>query len=161
MRSHEIICVQLLKIVRKKESEVLRCVQLFATLWTVACTRLLRPWDFLGKNTGVGCHFLLQGIFLTQRSNLGLPYCRQTLYPLSHQGSYPQNCKALQNFNYFIFLGSKITTDSDCSCEIKRHLLLGRKAMTKLDSILKTRNHFDDKGWDSQSYGFSSSHVQM
>ena len=61
----------------------------------------------------------------------------------------------------FIFLGSKITTDSDCSCEIKRHLLLGRKAMTKLDSILKTRNHFDDKGWDSQSYGFSSSHVQM
>ena len=50
-------------------------------------TRLLSPWDFLGKSTGVGCHFLLQGIFLTQGSNLGLQHCRQMLYPLSHQGS--------------------------------------------------------------------------
>ena len=50
-------------------------------------TRLLSPWDFPGKNTGVGCCFLLQGIFLTQGSNLGLPHCRQTLYRLSHQGS--------------------------------------------------------------------------
>ena len=49
--------------------------------------RLLRPWDFPGKSTGVGCHFLLQGIFLTQGLNPGLPNCRQTLYPLSHQGS--------------------------------------------------------------------------
>ena len=49
--------------------------------------RLLRPWDFPGKNTGVGCHFLLQGIFLTQGSNPGLPHCRQTLYPLSHLDS--------------------------------------------------------------------------
>ena len=40
----------------------------------------------------------------------------------------------------FIFLGSKITTDGDCSCEIKRHLLLGRKVMTNLDSILKIRD---------------------
>ena len=43
-------------------------------------TRLLRPWDFPGKSTGVGCHFLLQGIFLTQGSNPGLQHCRQTLY---------------------------------------------------------------------------------
>ena len=50
-------------------------------------TRLLCPWNFPGKSTGVGCHFLLQGIFLTQGSNLGLPHCRQTLYLLSHQGS--------------------------------------------------------------------------
>ena len=50
-------------------------------------TRLLRPWDFLGKSPGVGCHFLLQGIFLTQGSNLGLLHCRQTRYHLSHQGS--------------------------------------------------------------------------
>ena len=42
---------------------------------------------FPGKNTGVGCHFLLQGIYLTQGSNLGLLHCRQTLYHLSHQGS--------------------------------------------------------------------------
>ena len=44
-------------------------VQLFVTPWTLACTRLLCPWDFLGKSTGVGCHFLLQGIFLIQGAN--------------------------------------------------------------------------------------------
>ena len=49
-------------------------------------TRLLHPWDFPGKNTGVGCHFLLQKIFPTQGSNPGLPYHRQTLYHLN-QGS--------------------------------------------------------------------------
>ena len=49
-------------------------------------SRLLHPWDSPGKNTGVGCHFLLQGIFLIQGSNPGLPHCRQTLNPLSHQG---------------------------------------------------------------------------
>ena len=47
-------------------------------------TRLLRPWDFLGKSTGVDCHFLLQGIFLTQGSNPDLLRCGQTLYRLSH-----------------------------------------------------------------------------
>ena len=65
-----------------------------ATTWTIACTRFLHPWDFLGKSTGVGCHFLLQGIFPTQGSNSGLPHCRQTLYRLSHQGS-PENYKTL------------------------------------------------------------------
>ena len=50
-------------------------------------TRLPRPWDSPGKNTGVGCHFLLQEIFPIQRSNSGLLHCRQSLYPLSHQGS--------------------------------------------------------------------------
>ena len=48
-------------------------------------TRLFHPWDFPGKSTGVGCYFLLQGIFPTQGSNLGLLHCRQTLYHLSHQ----------------------------------------------------------------------------
>ena len=62
----------------------------------------------------------------------------------------------------FIFLGSKITADGDCSHEIKRCLLLGRKAMTNLDSILKKQRHyFADKGLSSQSYGFSSGHVWM
>ena len=60
----------------------------------------------------------------------------------------------------FIFLDSKVTADGDCSHEIKRHLILGRKAMTNLDSILKSRD-FADKGPFSQSYGFSSSHVWM
>ena len=49
--------------------------------------RLLCPWDSPGKNTGVGCHFLLQGILLTQESNLGLLHCRQILYQRSHWGS--------------------------------------------------------------------------
>ena len=48
-------------------------------------TRLLHPWDFPGKNTGVGSHFLLQGIFPTQGSNLGLLHCRQILYQLSYE----------------------------------------------------------------------------
>ena len=47
-------------------------------------TRLLCPWDSLSKNTRVGCHSFLQGIFLTQGLNLGLPHCRQNLYCLSH-----------------------------------------------------------------------------
>ena len=60
----------------------------------------------------------------------------------------------------FTFLGSKITADGDCSHEIKRRLLLGRKLMTNLDSILKRRNvNFVNKGPSSQGYGFSSSHV--
>ena len=59
-------------------------MQLFGTPWTIAH---LYPRDSQGKNTGVGCHFLLQGIFQTQGSNQGLLHCRQTLYQLNHQGS--------------------------------------------------------------------------
>ena len=58
----------------------------------------------------------------------------------------------------FIFLGSKITSDGDCSHEIKRPLLLGRKVMTNLDSK-KQGQYFANKGPSSQSYGFSSCHV--
>ena len=60
----------------------------------------------------------------------------------------------------FMFLGSKIIANGDCSHEIKRCLLLVRKAMTNLDSILKKQRHyFANKGQSSQGYGFSSSHV--
>ena len=61
----------------------------------------------------------------------------------------------------FILLGSKITADGDCSHEIKRLLLLGRKAMTNLDSVLKSRHYFAYKDLYSQSYVFSSNHVWM
>ena len=61
-------------------------VLLFATLWTVACQALL-SWDSPGKNTRVGSHSLLQGIFPTQGLNLCLLLCRQILYPLSHLGN--------------------------------------------------------------------------
>ena len=60
----------------------------------------------------------------------------------------------------FILGGSRMTADGDCSHEIKKYLLLGRKAMTNLDSMLKSRDiTFADKGPSSQGYGFSSSHV--
>ena len=60
----------------------------------------------------------------------------------------------------FIFLGSRIIADGDhdCSYEIKRHLLLGRKVMTNLDNVLKSRRYFSNKGLSNQSFGFSSSH---
>ena len=62
----------------------------------------------------------------------------------------------------FIFLGSKITADCDCGHEIKRHLLLGRKVMTNLDSILKKQRHyFANKGPSGQGYGFSRSHMDV
>ena len=57
------------------------------------------------------------------------------------------------------FWGSKITVDGDCSHEIKRRLFLARKVLTNLDSILKSRHFFANKGLSSQGYGFSSSHV--
>ena len=58
--------------------------------------------------------------------------------------------EAMETMTEFIFLGSRITVDGDCSHEIKRHLILGRKAMTILDSILKSRN-ITDKGSSGQS----------
>ena len=62
--------------------------------------------------------------------------------------------KTMETVTDFIFLGSKITVDGDCSLEIKRCLLLGRKTMTNLDSLLKSRHYF-------LSYCFSSGHVWM
>ena len=69
-----------------KWSEVkpLSRVWLFATQWIIACQALPSIWDFPGKNSGVGCHFLLQRIFPIQGLNPGLPHCRQTLYHLSY-----------------------------------------------------------------------------
>ena len=61
----------------------------------------------------------------------------------------------------FILRGSKITADGDCSHEIKRHLLLRRKAMTNLDSIFKSRHYFAYKHPYRQSYCFSNSHVRI
>ena len=63
--------------------------------------------------------------------------------------------ETMETVTYFIFLGSRITADGDCSDEIKRLLLLGRKAMTNLDSILKSRDiTLPTKGPSIQSYGF-------
>ena len=69
--------------------------------------------------------------------------------------------ETVQRVADFIFLGSKITADGYCSHEIKRCLLLGRKVMTNLDSILKSRELLCQQSLSSQSYGFSSGHVWM
>ena len=67
--------------------------------------------------------------------------------------------ETVETVSDFILGGSKITADGDCSHEIKRRLFLGRKAMTNLDSMLKSRHHFANKGPYIQSYCFSSSHI--
>ena len=84
MFSRTVACYSLCPPLFPRENEVnVLVTQLYLTLCDPA--RLLCPWDFPGKNTGVGCYFLLQGIFLTRGLNLGLPHCRQTLFRLIHQ----------------------------------------------------------------------------
>ena len=127
-------------------------VRLFPTPWTVA-QQALCPWSSPGKNTGVGNHFLLRGIFLTQESNLGLLCCRQILHRLSHQGrsSLP---KVTKNFGQpqgmrLLYYRSKVIATVvsttwlcrtsrlakhfihcvlvSCSCHLKYHKLKGLK----------------------------------
>ena len=76
--------------------------------------------------------------------------------------SWQIDWETMETVRDIIFLGSKITADGDCIHEIKRRLLLGRKVMTNLDSILKKqRCYFANKGRSSQSFYFSSSHAWM
>ena len=76
--------------------------------------------------------------------------------------SWQMDGETMETVTDFIILGSKITADGDCSHEIRRRLLLGRKTMTNLDSVLKSRNdYFADKGPYTQGYSFSGSHVWM
>ena len=75
--------------------------------------------------------------------------------------SWQTDGETMETVANFIFLNPKITAYSDCSYDIKRHWLLGRKAMTNLDSVLKIRHDFANKGLYSQSYSFSSSHAWM
>ena len=67
--------------------------------------------------------------------------------------------ETVETVSDFILGGSKINADGDCSHEIKRRLLLGRKVMTNLDSMFKSRHYFANKGLSSQGYGFSCGHV--
>ena len=75
--------------------------------------------------------------------------------------SWQTDGEIMERVRDFILGGSKITADGDCSHENKRRLLLGRKVMTNVDSILKSRDYFVNKGPSSQGNGFSSSHVWM
>ena len=84
--------------------------------------KFLHPRDSPGKNTGVGCHFLLQEFFPTQGLNLGLPHCRQTLYSLSHQGSLYEQSKLYYIFFFFLF-------------NVKLTFILGNKFISKFTKI--------------------------
>ena len=75
--------------------------------------------------------------------------------------SWQINGETVETMTDFIFLGSKITADGDCSHEIKRRLLLGKEVMTKLDSILKSGDITLPRSPSSQGYGFSCGHVWM
>ena len=87
---------------------------------------------------------------------------RWIIYFLLIAFSWHIDQETMETVTDLIFLDSKIIAVGNCSHEIKRRLLLGRKAMTNLESILKKQRHyFADKGPSSQSYGFSSGHVWM
>ena len=98
---------------------VLSHVWLFVTPWTVA-TRLLCPWDFPGKNTGVGCHFLLQGIFPTQGSNLQLLHWQADSLPLR-----PLHC-TLCLLSHSVASDSTTPWTAACQAPLSRGILQAR-----------------------------------
>ena len=126
-------------------------VWLFVTPWLFVTTRFLHPWDFQGKKTGVGCHFLLQEIFPTQGLNLGLPHCRQTLYHLSHQGMQGKKTyfnELLGTYGYFLSFSfrnkrSNIQVDEmikplgfhACSDILKIHAQILSRIMIKMNNV--------------------------
>ena len=98
----------------------------------------------------------------SEKDGLKLNIQRAKIMASSPITSWQIDGETMETLTDFIFVGSKITADGDCSHEIQRCLLLGRKAMTNLNSILKSRDiTLPTKICISQSYGFSSSHVWM
>ena len=97
----------------------------------------------------------------SEKAGLKLNIPKRKIMASSPITSWQIDGETVKTVTDFIFLGSKITADGDCSHEIKRCFLLGKKAMTNLDSILKSRDYFANKGLSSQSYGFSNSPVWM
>ena len=104
--------------------------------------------------------FLMKMKEETEKAGLKLNFQKMKVMASSSVASWQIDRETTETVTDFIFLGSKISADGDCSHEIKRHLLLGRKVMTNLDNMLKSRD-ITNKGSYSQSYGFSSSHVWM
>ena len=97
----------------------------------------------------------------SEKAGLKLSIQKMKIMASSPITSWQIDGETMKTVTDLLFGGYKITADSDCSHEIERRLLLGRKAMTNLDSILKRRTLFVNKGPSSQSYGFSSSHLWM
>ena len=96
----------------------------------------------------------------SEKAGLKFSIQKTMIMPSSPVPSWQIDWEKVETVADFIFLVCKITVDSHCSHKIKICLLLGRKAMTKLDSALKSRHNFTNKDPYSKSYGFSSSHVQ-
>ena len=98
----------------------------------------------------------------SEKAGLKLSIQKTKIMPSGPVTSWQIDGEVMETVTDFIFLGSKITADIDCSHEIKRRLLLGREAMTNLDSIIKKQRHyFADKDLSHQGCGFSSRHVWM
>ena len=97
----------------------------------------------------------------SEKAGLNLNIQKTKIMAFGPITSWQIDGETMETVRDFIFLGSKITADGDCSHEIKRHLHLEGKAMTNLDSIKKQRQYFANKCPYSQNYGFSISHVCM
>ena len=96
----------------------------------------------------------------SEKAGLKLNVQKTKIMASSPITSWQIDGETVETMSDFIFSGFKITADGSCTHEVKRRLLIGRKAMTNLDSILKSRD-FANKGLSSQSYSFSSSYVWM
>ena len=97
----------------------------------------------------------------SEKVGLKLNIQKTKIMASSLNNSWQIDGETVETVTDFILGGSKIIADGDCSHEIKRHLLLGRKVMTTLDSFLQSRDISLPTSPSSQSYGFSSSHVWM
>ena len=126
-------------------------------------TRLLRSWDFPDKGTGVGCHFLLQGIFLTQGLNPGLPHCGQALYPLSHQETEDKH-KCCDLTEAICPVGS---ADRESACDAWHVSSIsgsGRSPGEGNGSPLQVsclKNPMDREAWRSIVYGVAKSRARL
>ena len=90
----------------------------------------------------------------SEKADLKLSIHKMKIMAFGPISSWQMDGETMEKVSDVIFLGSRITVHGDCSHEIKRCLFLGRKAMTNLDSILKSTHYFSDEGPHSHSYGF-------
>ena len=139
-----------------------------AQSWLTLCSfvdcspaRLLCPWDFLGKNTGVGCHFLLQGIFSIHGWNPCLLHWQADSLPLSHQGSpdgqsvTATSCLlllSLQSITYWNLYLAETSVSSNGACQTSLHGFAEESEV--LDSDL-TQCHLQPHAWQSKSHGWT------
>ena len=136
-----------------------------AQSWNQDCRRNINNLRYADNTTHIAESEELKSLLMkvkeeSEKVGLNLNIQKSKIMASSPIPSWEIDGETVERVADFIFLGSKITADDDCTHEIKRRLLLGRKVMTNLDSILKSRDViFANKGLSSQGYGFSSDHV--